>query len=161
VREAVAAEKAGMKVEMKPLEFSVPEELKEKFRNDPRFKRAFEALTPGRQRGIPVSLRRREAVWDADRADREGDASDLRRTRVLGAAIDRESVDAYREIVLTAVSNAVGNSAPRRARDHLGADAEELLKHRFGIVNVWRPIRGPVQDSPLHCATRAASPTTI
>ena len=30
---------------------SVPEELKEKFRNDPRFKRAFEALTPGRQRG--------------------------------------------------------------------------------------------------------------
>jgi len=40
-------------------------------------------------------------------------------------------------------------SAPRRVRDHMGADAEELLKHRFGIVNVWRPIRGPVQDSPL------------
>ena len=41
------------------------------------------------------------------------------------------------------------NSAPRRVRDHLGADAEELLKGRFGIVNVWRPIRGPVLDSPL------------
>jgi len=41
VREAVAAEKAGMKVEPKPSEFPVPEELKEKFRNDPRFKRAF------------------------------------------------------------------------------------------------------------------------
>jgi hypothetical protein len=41
------------------------------------------------------------------------------------------------------------NSAPRRVRDHLGEDAEELLKHRFGIVNVWRPIRGPVLDSPL------------
>ena len=40
-------------------------------------------------------------------------------------------------------------SAPRRVRDHLGADAEELLKHRFGVVNVWRPIRGPVLDSPL------------
>ena len=40
-------------------------------------------------------------------------------------------------------------SAPRRVRDHLGAEAEELLKHRFGIVNVWRPIRGPVLDSPL------------
>ena len=36
------------------------------------------------------------------------------------------------------------NSAPRRVRDHLGEDAEELLKHRFGVVNVWRPIRGPV-----------------
>jgi hypothetical protein len=41
------------------------------------------------------------------------------------------------------------NSAPRRVRDHLGTEAEELLKHRFGIVNVWRPVRGPVQDSPL------------
>src|SRR5207247_10460450 len=41
------------------------------------------------------------------------------------------------------------NSAPRRVRDHLGADADELLKQRFGIINVWRPIRGPVLDSPL------------
>ena len=41
------------------------------------------------------------------------------------------------------------NSAPRRVRDHLGEDADELLKHRFGIVNVWRPIRGPVLDSPI------------
>jgi hypothetical protein len=41
------------------------------------------------------------------------------------------------------------NSAPRRVRDHLGEEAEELLKHRFGVVNVWRPIRGPVLDSPL------------
>ena len=31
----------------------------------------------------------------------------------------------------------------------LVADAPELLKHRFGVVNVWRPIRGPVLDSPL------------
>jgi uncharacterized protein YdeI (YjbR/CyaY-like superfamily) len=51
VREAVAAGKAGLKVETKPSELPVPEELKEKFRKDPRFKRAFEALTPGRQRG--------------------------------------------------------------------------------------------------------------
>jgi len=41
------------------------------------------------------------------------------------------------------------NSAPRRVRDHLGAEADELLQHRFGVVNVWRPIRGPVLDSPL------------
>jgi hypothetical protein len=40
-------------------------------------------------------------------------------------------------------------SAPRRVRDHLGPDAPGLLKQRFGIVNVWRPIRGPVADSPL------------
>jgi hypothetical protein len=53
------------------------------------------------------------------------------------------------------------NSAPRRVRDHLGADAPELLKHRFGVVNVWRPIRGPVLDSPLAlCDARGASPMT-
>jgi len=51
VREAVAAAKAGRKVETKPRAFPVPAELKAKFRNDPKFKRAFEALTPGRQRG--------------------------------------------------------------------------------------------------------------
>jgi uncharacterized protein YdeI (YjbR/CyaY-like superfamily) len=51
MREAMAAAKAGMKVETKPQMFSVPDELKEKFRSDPLFKRAFAALTPGRQRG--------------------------------------------------------------------------------------------------------------
>jgi uncharacterized protein YdeI (YjbR/CyaY-like superfamily) len=51
VREAVAAAKAGLRVETKPREVPLPEELKEKFRNDPGFRRAFEALTPGRQRG--------------------------------------------------------------------------------------------------------------
>ena len=40
-----------MKVETKPPEFPASEELKEKFRNDPRFERAFEALTLGRQGG--------------------------------------------------------------------------------------------------------------
>ncbi len=50
------------------------------------------------------------------------------------------------------------NSAPRRVHDHLGADAAELLKHRFGVVNVWRPIRGPVLDSPLAlCDARSFS----
>jgi uncharacterized protein YdeI (YjbR/CyaY-like superfamily) len=51
LREAVAAAKAGMKVETKPREFPLPDELKQKFRSDPKFKRAFDALTPGRQRG--------------------------------------------------------------------------------------------------------------
>lgn len=51
LREAMAAAKAGLKVERKPPQLPVPTELKEKFAKDPRFKRAFEALTPGRQRG--------------------------------------------------------------------------------------------------------------
>jgi uncharacterized protein YdeI (YjbR/CyaY-like superfamily) len=51
VREAMALGKAGTKVETKPRELPVPEELKAKFSADPAFQRAFEALTPGRQRG--------------------------------------------------------------------------------------------------------------
>ena len=52
VREAIAVEKAGLRVKPKRTsDFPVPEELRERFRRDPRFRRAFEALTPGRQRG--------------------------------------------------------------------------------------------------------------
>jgi len=51
VREAIAVEKAGLRMEKRPTsDFPVPEELKQRFLKDPRFKRAFEALTPGRQR---------------------------------------------------------------------------------------------------------------
>jgi uncharacterized protein YdeI (YjbR/CyaY-like superfamily) len=51
VREAMAAARAGRKVERKTPELATPEELKAKFRSDPQFERAFQALTPGRQRG--------------------------------------------------------------------------------------------------------------
>ena len=51
VREAIAVEKAGLRMKPKQTsDYPVPEELRERFQKDPRFKRAFEALTPGRQR---------------------------------------------------------------------------------------------------------------
>jgi uncharacterized protein YdeI (YjbR/CyaY-like superfamily) len=51
VREAIAVEKAGLRMEKKKTsDYPVPEELTARFRTDARFKRAFEALTPGRQR---------------------------------------------------------------------------------------------------------------
>ena len=40
-------------------------------------------------------------------------------------------------------------SGPQRVRDLMGEEADELLSHRFEIVNVWRPIRGPLRDAPL------------
>jgi uncharacterized protein YdeI (YjbR/CyaY-like superfamily) len=52
VREAIAVEKAGLRVKPKQTsDYPVPDELTEQFRKDPPYKRAFEALTPGRQRG--------------------------------------------------------------------------------------------------------------
>jgi hypothetical protein len=41
-------------------------------------------------------------------------------------------------------------SGPEHVREILDADeAEERLKHRFVEINVWRPISGPVQSTPL------------
>ena len=52
IKEAVKAEKAGLKVGLKKTsEYSMPEELEHKFREMPLLKKAFYALTPGRQRG--------------------------------------------------------------------------------------------------------------
>jgi len=40
-------------------------------------------------------------------------------------------------------------SAPQRVRDLLPLEADSLLKNRFAVINVWRPIHGPVRESPL------------
>jgi len=40
-------------------------------------------------------------------------------------------------------------SGPQRVRDLMGEEADDLLSRRFAIVNVWRPIRGPLFDAPL------------
>jgi uncharacterized protein YdeI (YjbR/CyaY-like superfamily) len=51
LQEAIAVEKAGLKVSMKPTaEFAMPEEFQAKLDASPDLKTAFEALTPGRQR---------------------------------------------------------------------------------------------------------------
>jgi uncharacterized protein YdeI (YjbR/CyaY-like superfamily) len=52
IHEAIEVEKAGLKVEMKKTaEFSVPEEFQNELDENPVLKKAFKALTPGRQRG--------------------------------------------------------------------------------------------------------------
>ncbi len=52
VREAIEVEKAGLEVEFKKnTEYAIPEELQKKLDENPALKTAFEALTPGRQRG--------------------------------------------------------------------------------------------------------------
>jgi len=40
-------------------------------------------------------------------------------------------------------------SGANRVREHLPAEANELLKGRVQVINLWRPIRGPVRDTPL------------
>ena len=51
-------------------------------------------------------------------------------------------------------------SGPQRVRDLLDPEeAERRLKHRFLEINVWRPIKGPLQDAPLAvCDARSIAP---
>jgi uncharacterized protein YdeI (YjbR/CyaY-like superfamily) len=49
--EAIEAEKAGLKVNYKKKPEPIPEELQNKLDEIPALKAAFDALTPGRQRG--------------------------------------------------------------------------------------------------------------
>ncbi|UUO05393.1 YdeI/OmpD-associated family protein [Blastopirellula sp. J2-11] len=52
IQEAIEIEKAGLKVDFEQnREMDIPVELQQKWRENPSFKTAFDALTPGRQRG--------------------------------------------------------------------------------------------------------------
>ncbi len=68
IKEAITAEKAGLKVNLKKTsEFKTPDEFKNKLNEVPGLKKAFAALTPGRQRGYllyfsqPKQARTRDA----------------------------------------------------------------------------------------------------
>jgi hypothetical protein len=69
------------------------------------------------------------------------------RRRVPGAT-DR-STGIPRQPVPRVHNDYTVKSGPQRVRDLLGDEADTLLQKRFAVINVWRPIRGPIQDSPL------------
>jgi hypothetical protein len=53
-------------------------------------------------------------------------------------------------------------SGPQRVRDLLPEEAEELLRGRVQIINLWRPIRGPLRDTPLAvCDARTVKPEQL
>jgi hypothetical protein len=54
-----------------------------------------------------------------------------------------------REVVRRVHNDYTEWSGPQRLRDILPGEAEALLQRRFAIVQVWRPIRHPVETFPL------------
>ena len=54
-----------------------------------------------------------------------------------------------REVVQRAHNDYTEWSGPQRVRDVLPDEADDLLSRRFAIVQVWRPIRHPVETFPL------------
>jgi hypothetical protein len=50
-------------------------------------------------------------------------------------------------------------SGRNRVREHLPDEADELLKGRVQVINLWRPIRGPLLDAPLAmCDAQSVAP---
>jgi len=62
------------------------------------------------------------------------------------------SAQKIREVVRRVHNDYTEWSAPQRVRDILPDEAEALLQRRFAIVQVWRPIRHPVESFPLAIA---------
>src|SRR6266700_2500881 len=64
-----------------------------------------------------------------------------------------------REVVRRVHNDYTEWSGPQRVRDLLPDEADDLLRRRFAIVQVWRPIRHPVESFPLAiCDARSISP---
>jgi len=63
-----------------------------------------------------------------------------------------------REVVRRVHNDYTEWSGPQRVRDLLPDEADALLCRHFAIVQVWRPIRHPVESSPLAiCDARSIS----
>jgi hypothetical protein len=67
-----------------------------------------------------------------------------------------------REVVSRVHNDYTEWSGPQRVRDLLPEEADDLLRHRFAIIQVWRPIRHPVETFPLAiCDARSLLPANL
>jgi hypothetical protein len=64
-------------------------------------------------------------------------------------AVEDRTRGAPRQPVTRVHNDYTEKSGPQRVRDLMGAEAEDLLKRRFAFINLWRPIVGPLRDTPL------------
>jgi len=70
--------------------------------------------------------------------------------QVRNIQLSKQGEKNAREYVSVVHNDYTAKSGPRRVLDHLSAaEAEERLRHRFAEINVWRPIRGPIESTPL------------
>lgn len=72
-----------------------------------------------------------------------------RRIILFDHTVRRANPDAHRLPVTRVHIDQTPMSTAARVRRHGGDDADELLKGRYRIINVWRPINGRVESFPL------------
>jgi len=81
----------------------------------------------------------------------------------LRTASDEQRVTRKIRAIVSRVHNDYTEwSGPQRVRNVMGEEAEELLKRRFAIIQVWRPINHPVESHPLAiCDAQSVSPGSL
>jgi hypothetical protein len=73
-----------------------------------------------------------------------------------------DQVPVHRQPALRVHVDYTENSGAQRVRDLLPDEATDLLAGRVQIINLWRPVRGPVLDTPLAIAdARSVEPTDL
>src|SRR4029077_16848987 len=72
------------------------------------------------------------------------------------ASDQQREAQKIRDIVSRAHNDYTEWSGPQRVRDLMGEEAEALLRGRFAIIQVWRPINHPVERPPLASCDAAA-----
>ena len=83
--------------------------------------------------------------------------------RTLRTASDEQrETQKIRDVVSRVHNDYTEWSGPQRVRDIMGSEAETLLRGRFAIIQVWRPINHPVESYPLAiCDAQTVSPETL
>ncbi|GAP87840.1 putative 7alpha-cephem-methoxylase p8 chain related protein [Rosellinia necatrix] len=114
--------------------------------------------------GVPASKEAAFADDDSIRANYYPEVEKLLLDQIPGSnrvflfdhTVRRADPSASRRAVQIVHIDQTAYSAEKRVRRHMGADAEALLRGRYRIVNVWRPLnRGPVESMPLGFASSA------
>jgi hypothetical protein len=67
--------------------------------------------------------------------------------------IRRSTPNAKRAPVQKVHIDQTAKASALRVQRHLPEEAEKLLQGRYRIINIWRPLNGPVQGSPLALAS--------
>lgn len=80
------------------------------------------------------------------------------RVLLFDHTIRRANPEAARNPVVRAHIDQTPASAAVRVRHHLPEEADRLLQGRYRIINVWRPLNGPVESFPLAFADSSTVP---
>lgn len=82
------------------------------------------------------------------------------RVMIFDHTVRRSDPNAYRAPVQRAHIDQTTKSANARVDHHMGSEAEALKSGRVRLINVWRPLNGPVVASPLAYADSRSVPDT-